>query len=153
MIAVKVAKRRSVEKRDEKEENEKNIIKLFKNGVSGYVLKYYVSSQANFEHKDSLLLDYLPNSHPLSNFIEIYSHTLSLNSKAFLIVNLANSLRFINDYQIAHMDLNLNNVLVYRDYLTKLIDFGEAYSPNLSISEPNQFKRGYTFPFCPPEYF
>lgn len=51
------------------------------------------------------------------------------------------------------MDLNLNNVIVYKDYLTKLIDFGEAYSPNLNSTETTQFKRGYTFPFCSPEYF
>ena len=48
------------------------------------------------------------------------------------------------------MDLNLNNVLVYREYLTKLIDFGEAYSPNNPNNNGFTFKRGYTFPFCSP---
>lgn len=33
-------------------------------------------------------------------------------------------MRFLSDYSVVHMDLNLNNFLVYRDYLTKLIDFG-----------------------------
>lgn len=51
------------------------------------------------------------------------------------------------------MDLGLNNILVYRDYLIKLIDFGEAYSKNVKTSDGNCFKRGYTFPFCSPEYF
>lgn len=123
MIAVKLPKRKS-EKWDEKYENEKNIIRLFKSGVSAYILKYYVSRQPNFEYRDCLLIDFLPNSQPLSNYIEIFRETLSLNSKTYLIVNLANSLRFLSDYQIVHMDLNLNNVLVYRDYLTKVIDFG-----------------------------
>lgn len=50
------------------------------------------------------------------------------------------------------MDLNLNNILVCKDYLTKLIDFGEAYSSKV-LTSSGKFKRGYTFPFCAPEYF
>lgn len=65
-------------------------------------------------------------------------------------MNLANALRFLKDYNIAHMDLGLNNILVYREYLVKLIDFGEAYSQNVNTSDGNYFKRGYTFPFCSP---
>jgi serine/threonine protein kinase len=68
-------------------------------------------------------------------------------------VNIANSLRFINDYNIVHMDINLNNILVFRDYITKLIDFGEAYSLKLRSSSGTLMKRGYTPPFCSPEYF
>ena len=98
-------------------------------------------------------MDFLPNSQPLSNYLEIFNHTLSLNSKAFLLVNIANSLRFINDYQVVHMDLGLNNILVYRDYLVKLIDFGQAYSQNVNTSDGKYLKRGYTFPFCSPEFF
>ena len=146
-------KKKTNAKQDENHENEKNIIRLFKNGVSAYILKYYVSNQRNFEYKNSLLIDFLPNSQPLSNYIEIFKETLSLNSKAFLIVNIINSLRFLNDYQIVHMDLNLNNFLVFRDYLTKLIDFGEAYNSKVSKMNGADFKRGYTFPFCSPEYF
>jgi serine/threonine protein kinase len=126
---------------------------LFKSGVSAYVLKYYISKQVDFSYKNCLLMDFLPSSQPLSNYIEIFSNTLSLNSKAFLLVNLANSLRFLNDYHVVHMDLGLNNILVYRDYLIKLIDFGEAYSENVNTSNGKYLKRGYTFPFSSPEYF
>lgn len=76
------------------------------------------------------MMDYLPQTPPLSSYIEI--HKLSLNSKIFILVNLANALRFLKDYSIVHMDLNLNNILVYRDLLTKVIDFGEAYSPKIN---------------------
>lgn len=51
------------------------------------------------------------------------------------------------------MDLSLNNFLVFRDYLTKLIDFGEAYNSNAHKNNGAKFKRGFTFPFCSPEYF
>lgn len=51
------------------------------------------------------------------------------------------------------MDLNLNNILVYKDYLTKLIDFGEAFSQKVKSSQGIGFKRGYTMPFCSPEHF
>ena len=68
----------------------------------------------------------------------------------YLIVNISNGLRFIDDYNVVHMDLNLNNILVYKDYLTKLIDFGEAFSPKVKSSQGNAFKRGYTMPFCSP---
>jgi serine/threonine protein kinase len=69
------------------------------------------------------------------------------------MVNVCNSLRFIDDYEVVHMDLNLNNILVCKDYLTKLIDFDESFSPRLNSSHVSTFKRGHTFPFCSPEYF
>jgi hypothetical protein len=43
-------------------------------------------------------MDYLPHSQPLSNFMEILKDTLSLNSKIFILVNVSNALRFIDDY-------------------------------------------------------
>lgn len=42
---------------------------MFKNAVSAYILKYYLSSQMNFKFKGGLLVDFLPNSQPLSNYI------------------------------------------------------------------------------------
>ena len=45
---------------------------MFKSAVSAYILKYYISNQRNFEFKDYLLIDFLPNSQLLSNYIEIF---------------------------------------------------------------------------------
>ena len=64
-----------------------------------------------------------------------------------------NSLRFLYDYQIVHIDLNLNNFLDFRDYLTMHIGFGESYNSDVQKNNGPKFKRGYTFPFCSPKYF
>ena len=45
VLAVKVPKQKVI---DTKYQNETNIIHLFKNGVSAYILKYYKSQQSNF---------------------------------------------------------------------------------------------------------
>jgi RIO-like serine/threonine protein kinase len=37
--------------------------------------------------------------------------------------SISNGLRFIDDYKVVHIDLNMNNIMVCKDYNTKIIDF------------------------------
>jgi serine/threonine protein kinase len=38
------------------------------------------------------------------------------------------SLRVLKNYDIAHLDIKMENILIYKDYFVKLIDFGESYN-------------------------
>ena len=40
------------------------------------------------------------------------------------MAQLSNGLRFLAYYKVVHMDLTLSNVLVFDNYLPKIIDFG-----------------------------
>ena len=42
---------------------------------------------------------------------------------------IAQSLRYLSEYNIAHLDLKPTNIMVARKLRTKLIDFGESYHP------------------------
>lgn len=42
---------------------------------------------------------------------------------------IANALIFLKSHSIVHMDLSGSNIVVVRDLMVKIIDFGEAYHP------------------------
>ena len=45
------------------------------------------------------------------------------------------------------MDLTPNNILLGKDMIPKIIDFGEAYCERLTNKK---YKPGFSLPFCPP---
>ena len=51
------------------------------------------------------------------------------------MINLAQSLKLLKKAGICHLDLHPGNILVEESMLTKLIDFGEAYSEKLPYSK------------------
>lgn len=122
--------------------------------------KYYHSEQASFPYRECLLLDYLP-SPTLHDELASKRLTLSAHSKMTLLAHLSNAVRFIEGYEVAHLDISPNNVLVGRDYVAKLIDFGEAYHPQLTKEFENlesskqkkafRYSPGKTYPYAPPE--
>ena len=64
-----------------------------------------------------------------------------------IFFSLGQSLRYLRDYKIVHLDLKPTNVMLYCNLLIKLIDFGEAYHPNLAKC---QYEPGFTIPYCSP---
>lgn len=62
---------------------------------------------------------------------------------------------------MAHLDLTPSNIIVVKDFLIKIIDFGEAYHKNtsskFSLAEGRGqhgkfiYSPGRTFPYAPPE--
>jgi serine/threonine protein kinase len=71
-----------------------------------------------------------------------------------LLAQLSNGLRFLAYYKVVHMDLTLGNVLVFDNYLPKIIDFGEAYhSETIEATIRNAYVPGFTLPYCAPEVF
>lgn len=43
--------------------------------------------------------------------------------------SLVQALRYLRDYKIVHLDLKPQNIMLYANYLVKLVDFGESYHP------------------------
>jgi serine/threonine protein kinase len=50
---------------------------------------------------------------------------------AFMILQ---GLRYLKDYQIAHLDLKLANIMIGSRLVVKIIDFGESYHPSMTSS-------------------
>lgn len=89
-------------------------------------------------------MDFIP-SRNLKEYLHVNSVSISLLTKLYLAFSILQALRYIRDYQIVHLDLKPNNIMVYCNMLVKLIDFGEAYHPNLLLHKP-----GYTIPYSSP---
>jgi serine/threonine protein kinase len=75
-------------------------------------------------------MDFLP-FRDLKDFLNSNSKSVSLITKLHLILSITQSLRYIRDYQIAHLDLKPNNIMIFCNLLIKLIDFGESYHPGV----------------------
>lgn len=83
--------------------------------------------------------------------------TATLSVKLHILSHLSNAIRFLEQHQIAHLDLAPTNIVVTRDFMVKLIDFGEAYHKGTSIKFTQEagskfvYSPGRTFPYAPPE--
>jgi serine/threonine protein kinase len=123
------------------------VLKQIKNGVSIFLPKYYVVTNRENPHSDCLFMDFIP-SRNLKEYLHTNSASVSLLTKLYLAFSILQGLRYIRDYHIVHLDLKPNNVMIYCNMLIKLIDFGEAYHPELPPHKP-----GYTIPYSPPEMY
>lgn len=57
----------------------------------------------------------------------MHSETISLCTRLYLLGQVLQGLRFINQYGVVHLDVKETNVIVMRRLVCKLVDFGEAY--------------------------
>lgn len=75
-------------------------------------------------------MDYL-NGKTLDEFAERRKDSISFWTKIYLLRGVINGLQFISSYKIVHMDIKPTNIVVVKDLLTKIIDFGESYNSSL----------------------
>lgn len=76
------------------------------------------------------MVDYL--NHPtLAEYIAKNKETMSYQTKIYLGYIIAQGLRYLQEYQIAHLDLKPANIMVCKQMMVKLIDFGESYHPEV----------------------
>jgi serine/threonine protein kinase len=104
--------------------HEKIIVQNFRTTASPFILKYYNCTQKAFKYRHYLLMDYLGPQLTLSEYNELHKLAFSLHSKMHVFIHLTNALTFLEKQQVVHMDLSSHNVMIYRDLLIKLIDFG-----------------------------
>lgn len=52
-----------------------------------------------------------------------------------IFIHISNALNFLEKQQVVHMDLSSHNVMIGKDLLVKLIDFGEAYHPYIETDK------------------
>lgn len=104
-------------------EHEINILRQIKNGFSFFLPKYYLLIDEIHQKNKELLIDFIPFPN-LATFMELNKHTMSTNTKIYLILILCQGLRYLKQYQIAHLDLKPSNVMLNRFLGLRIIDFG-----------------------------
>jgi len=102
---------------------EKEILANLRGAVTGYLPKYYHSVQTNFEYRNYLLMDYIQGP-TLADELILKKSTLTHSSNMHILIHISNAIRFLQKYDVAHLDLSPSNILVVKDNLIKLIDFG-----------------------------
>lgn len=76
-------------------------------------------------------MDYLGPTLSLSEYNTAHRASFSVHSKMHIFIHLANALNYLEKQLVVHMDLSSHNIMVCKDLLVKVIDFGEAYHPYL----------------------
>ena len=91
-----------------------------KHSISPFIAKFYFSEQEGFNQ--SLLIEYCPQK-SFASFRQKNREFMTLNSKLIFLKYIAQSLKFLKDHKICHLDLKPSNILFGNGHV-KLIDFG-----------------------------
>ena len=110
--------------------HEIKVLKHIKNGLSIFLPKYYIVINKSSVLTDSVVMDFIPFKN-LREYLRSNCDTMSLATKMHLIFSITQSLRYIRDFRIVHLDLKPNNIMIFCNLLVKLIDFGESYHPEV----------------------
>ena len=83
----------------------------------------------------------------LDKFKSKFSITQSLNTKLYILSQIALGLSYIHSCTVIHNDIKPGNIFISKNYLVKISDFGEAKCPNVETAGGS----GLTFPYGSPE--
>lgn len=93
-----------------------------------FLPKYYLNTDKLNESEGELMVDFI-NYPTLADYVTKNKDSLSYQTKIYLSFIIAQGLRYLQEYQIAHLDLKPSNIMLYKKMMIKLIDFGESYHP------------------------
>jgi serine/threonine protein kinase len=68
-------------------------------------------------------MEYIPFK-SLAELIQTNANWLSLHTKVNIMYSTCQALRYLRDFDIVHLDLKPNNIMLYYNFYVKLIDFG-----------------------------
>jgi serine/threonine protein kinase len=91
-----------------------------------FLPKYYLNIDKKSPYYKKLFLDYLPGD-TLDTFLAFNKHTVSIYTKIYFFIQILQALRFVGNHGIVHLDVKENNIIVLKNMVCKLIDFGESY--------------------------
>jgi len=130
--------------------NEIAIIELIGHLDHMNIARYFKdrTEEKGFRETAKIIMEYYPHR-SLESFLDNHDH-ISVNTKMWFLIQIANGLHFLEEKGIYHLDLKPGNVMLTRNFLCKLIDFGESYCEQFSLKT---FRPGKTFPYAPPEVF
>lgn len=123
-----------------------------RNGINILFPKYYIPVNIpNYEYNKNpiIMMDFLPDGN-LGRYLRYRFKFLSLLSKLYLMFSITMAVRYMEIYNIVHLDLKPNNVMLAPGLLIKIIDFGEAYHPEVCKNPEHRYRPGFTLPYSPP---
>ena len=94
-----------------------------------FLPKYYGTKDLS-ELSHCLMMEYV-SGEPLDQFVRLHKHSLSIRTKLYLMFNLILGIRFLISREIVHLDLKPANLIVSKQLIPKITDFGEAYHRDL----------------------
>ncbi|KAL4504362.1 hypothetical protein ABPG72_009808 [Tetrahymena utriculariae] len=125
--------------------HEINILKQIKDESNLFIAKYYYSNQQKYQ--DVLFMDIY--QYKSLDILKIqFSQTMSLITKLYIMWQISQGIQFLTSKEVSHLDLKPANIVISKGYLAKIIDFGEAYHPDVCDGNPN-YKPGRTLPYTP----
>lgn len=128
------------------------ILLEMRNAISSLFPKYYIPVNIpNYDHNKNpiIMMDFLPDGN-LVEYLRARFKFLSLLSKLYLMFSITMAVRYMEIYNIVHLDLKPNNVMLAPGLLIKIIDFGEAYHPEVCKNPEHRYRPGFTLPYSPP---
>jgi mitogen-activated protein kinase kinase 9 len=76
-----------------------------------------------------LLIDYIQSGSLASLIANSSENAISLLTVLHIMSQIAQGLRYLNQYKIVHLDLKPENILLTKGLGVKIIDFGDSYNP------------------------
>ena len=125
VLAIKKLKNEFERKYEYKLIHQKKIVSKMKGGCSYFIPKYFAMESA-IDPEDMLMMQWIQGTE-LDLFIMSRKQTISLSTKLCLLINVIQGLRYLASYSIVHLDIKPINILVCKQLITKIIDYGQAY--------------------------
>ena len=77
----------------------------------------------NMNENPLLMMELLPDGN-LGEYIRMRKKCASLLSKIYLLLSTAMGLRYLEGYNVVHLDVKPNNIMITSSLNVKIIDFG-----------------------------
>lgn len=91
--------------------------------MSIFLPQYYLLAEKESGNKKGILSDFI--NHPnLYEYCKKFHLSNSFHTKIFFSILIAQGIRYLRDYNIAHLDLKPTNIMTNKKLNLKLIDFG-----------------------------